>query len=122
MDPEPAFPGIGVHSGQVMTVLGPIPVEDLGLTLTHEHVLSDVGCNGPEPQEASRKHLFNQPLTIELLGEVRALPQSNRDNQRLTDIGLMAAEVRRFADFGGVSIMDVTLEGIGRDVRAGWSR
>ena len=27
---EPRYPGIGVESGQVMTVLGPIPVENLG--------------------------------------------------------------------------------------------
>ena len=116
MSPEPIVPGIGVHSGQVMTVLGPIPVEDLGVTLTHEHIMSDVGCNGPEPQEASRKHLFNHPLTIDILGEVRALPQSNRDNQRLTDIDLLSSEVELFAHEGGRSIVEVTLDGIGRDV------
>ena len=54
LEPSPAIPGIGVNSGQVMTVLGPISVEELGVTLTHEHILSDVGCNGPEPPEASR--------------------------------------------------------------------
>jgi phosphotriesterase-related protein len=116
MGPEPIIPGIGVHSGQVMTVLGPIPVEELGVTLTHEHILSDVGCNGPEPHEASRKHLFHHPLTIDILGEVRALPQSNRDNQRLTDIGLLTSEVAQFAHAGGRSIVEVTPEGIGRDV------
>jgi phosphotriesterase-related protein len=99
-----------------MTVLGPVPVEDLGVTLTHEHILSDVGCNGPEPQEASRKHLFHHPLTIDILGEVRALPQSNRDNQRLTDITMLSSEVARFAHEGGRSIVEVTPEGIGRDV------
>ncbi len=99
-----------------MTVLGPIPVEDLGLTLTHEHILSDVGCNGPEPEEASRKHLFHHPLTIEILGEVQALPQSNRDNQRLTDVDLLTSEVAQFAHYGGRSIVEVTLEGFGRDV------
>jgi phosphotriesterase-related protein len=116
MSPEPIVPGIGVHSGQVMTVLGPIPVEDLGVTLTHEHILSDVGCNGPEPQEASRKHLFHHPLTIDILGEVRVLPQSNRDNQRLTDTSLLSDEVARFAHLGGQSIVEVTLDGFGRDV------
>jgi phosphotriesterase-related protein len=116
MTPQPIIAGIGVHTGQVMTVLGPIPVEELGVTLTHEHILSDVGCNGPEPEEASRKHLFHRPLTIDILGQVRELPQSNRDNQRLTDIGLMAAEVARFAHWGGRSIVEVTPDGIGRDV------
>ena len=112
---EPAIPGIGVHGGQVMTVGGPITVESLGLTLTHEHVLSDFGSNGPEPQEASRKHLFHRPLTIEILGAVRSLPMSNRDNQRLTDVELAASEVQRFAHLGGRSIVELTLDGAGRD-------
>lgn len=112
---EPAFPGIGVHSGHVMTVAGPIMVESLGLTLTHEHILSDFGSNGPEPQEASRKHLFHRPLSIEILGAVRSLPMSNRDNQRLTDIDLAASEVGRFAHLGGRSMVELTLDGAGRD-------
>jgi phosphotriesterase-related protein len=99
-----------------MTVLGPIPVEDLGVTLTHEHILSDVGCVSPEPEEASRKHLFNRPLTLEILGELRVHPHYNRDDQRLTDLDLMTAEVARFAYEGGRSIVEVTLEGFGRDV------
>ncbi len=116
MSPEPRYPGIGVHSGQVMTVLGPIPVEELGITLTHEHIMSDVGCNGPEPEEASRKQLFRRPLTMDILGEVRALPQSNRDNQLMTDVDLLSSEVAKFAYEGGRSIVEVTPDGIGRDV------
>ncbi|TIU79789.1 MAG: phosphotriesterase-related protein, partial [Mesorhizobium sp.] len=30
---------IGVETGQVMTVLGPVPVEEMGITLMHEHIL-----------------------------------------------------------------------------------
>jgi len=115
---ERRYPGIGVESGQVMTVLGPIPVENLGWTLIHEHILNDVGANGPEPMEASRKGLFHRPLTIDILGEVRALPQSNRDNQLLTDIDLMSAEVAQFANWGGQSIVEPTTDSfVGRDVR-----
>ena len=32
---------IGVQSGEVMTVLGPIPVEAMGITLMHEHIVLD---------------------------------------------------------------------------------
>jgi len=116
MSPEPLFPGIGVHSGQVMTVLGPIPADELGVTLTHEHILSDIGCVSPEPEEASRKHLFNRPITMEILGELRVHPHYNRDDQRLTDLDVMTAEVAQFAYEGGGSIVEVTLEGFGRDV------
>lgn len=114
---DPAYPGIGVHSGQVMTVLGPIAVEDLGVTLVHEHILSDVGGNGPEPVEAARKALFHHPLTIDILGDVRALPQSNRDNQLLTDVDLMASEVAKYGQSGGRSMVDPTTDALmGRDV------
>jgi phosphotriesterase-related protein len=114
-EPSPATPNIGVHSGQVMTVLGPITVEELGITLTHEHILSDCGCNGPEPPEASRKALFHRPLTMDILGEVRLLPQCNRDNQRLTDIDLAVSEVEKYCHWGGRTIVEMTLDGLGRD-------
>jgi len=113
--PTPAIPGIGVHSGQVMTVLGPVPVEELGITLTHEHIMSDCGCNGPEPPEASRAGLFRKPLTMDILGEVRLLPQCNRDNQRLDDVDLLAAEVAKFHDWGGQTIVEQSPDGVGRD-------
>ena len=110
-----AYPGIGVASGQVMTVLGPVPVEQLGITHVHEHILIDAGVNGPEPAEASRKHLFHRPLTIDILGDVRALPMSNRDNQRLGDTSLAVEELRKYAFLGGGTNIDQTVEGLGRD-------
>ena len=115
MTDESTASGKGVDSGLVMTVLGPIPVEELGITHVHEHTMVDTGVNGPEPQEASRKHLFHHPLDIGILGQVRALPQSNRDNQRLDDVDLLAAEVRQFAALGGGTLIDQTVEGIARD-------
>jgi len=36
-----AKPTIGVHSDSSATVLGPIPVEAIGVTLMHEHILLD---------------------------------------------------------------------------------
>ena len=117
MAQETGFSGIGVDSGNVMTVLGPVPVEDLGITLIHEHTLIDSGVNGPEPKEVSRAQLFNRPLTMDILGEVRALPQSNRDNQRLNDVALVSTELRDYSLWGGRTIVDQTVEGLGRDPR-----
>jgi phosphotriesterase-related protein len=117
MTKDSGYADVGVDSGQAMTVLGPIPVEDLGITLVHEHTLIDSGVNGPEPAEASRADLFHRPLTIDILGEVRALPQSNRDNQRMGDVGLISSELQQYAFLGGCSIIEPTVEGIGRDAR-----
>ncbi len=39
---------VGVSSGYVMTVLGPLPINEMGVTLMHEHILLDAsgkwGC------------------------------------------------------------------------------
>ena len=115
MAEQPSYPDVGVHSGKVMTVLGPIPVEDLGITHVHEHTLVDSGVNGPEPAETSRAHFFHRPLTMDILGAVRSLPQSNRDNQRMNDIPLLSTELREYTAWGGRTIVDQTLEGLGRD-------
>ena len=112
---KPIIKGIGVNSGQAMTVTGPVSVEDLGITLTHEHILSDVGCNGPEPLEASKKGIYRKPLTMDILGEVRLMPQGNRDNQCLTDIDTAVSEVEKYRQWGGKTIVEVTLNEIGRD-------
>ena len=49
-----AQPRIGVHSGTVMTVLGPIPVEAMGVTLMHEHILLDASSWWKRPCCGSR--------------------------------------------------------------------
>lgn len=50
----PRYP-IGVASGTVMTVLGPVPVERMGVTLMHEHILLDASKLWRCPCKADRK-------------------------------------------------------------------
>ena len=40
-----AKPKTGVQSGMVRTVLGPIPVDAMGVTLMHEHTLLDTSSS-----------------------------------------------------------------------------
>ena len=42
-------------AGKVQTVLGPIVPEDLGVTMTHEHLLSSFDGVSEVPEEASRE-------------------------------------------------------------------
>ena len=42
-------------------------------------------------------------------------PQSNRDNQKMNDISLLSTELREYLAWGGQTIVDQTLEGLGRD-------
>ena len=98
--PQPAYPGIGVNSREVMTVLGPIPVEALGVTLMHEHIFLDASVWWKEPAEASRRHLAHQPLNMAILGELRMDPFLSLDNTKLYDPDVAASELLQFRELG----------------------
>lgn len=102
----------------VMTVLGPIAPDELGVTLMHEHLLLDATPWFQEPPEASRRIAAYQPVSIENLGQLRNDPFMNRDNCELFDEAAAMEEVQHFRRAGGQSIVDPTCRGIGRDPRA----
>lgn len=104
-----------VGSGLVMTVNGPIPSEDLGVTLMHEHLQNDCSCWWHPPTDPARAHLVDGPVRIEILSELRQDPFVNKHNIALDDLDLCIAEVRAFAEAGGRTVVDPTCRGIGRD-------
>ena len=109
---------IGVPSGQVMTVLGPIPVEAMSVTLMHEHILLDTSSWWRRPCCASHIALAEKPIDITMIGELRMNPFLNRDNCGLLDADVAAEELMRFAEYGGKTVVDPTNLGIGRDPSA----
>jgi phosphotriesterase-related protein len=100
---------------QVMTVLGPVDADSLGVTLPHEHLLIDLSCYLEKPSEASELAHFEAPVRLENLGKVRRSPYGNRDNCLLTDIELAVAEAIDFKGVGGGTICDLTNADLGRD-------
>lgn len=104
-----------VGSGQVMTVLGAIPAEELGVTLMHEHLLNDCSCWWHKPTEASRQRLACEPVHAGIIGELRMDPFVNLDNVKLNDEKLAIAELMPVAELGGRTIVDPTCASIGRD-------
>lgn len=109
---------IGIQSGQVMTVLGPIAVEAMGITLMHEHILLDASNWWRRPCCASDIHLAEKPVDITVLGELRMNPFLVRDNCFLLDTELAIEELTRFSELGGRTVVDPTNFGIGRDPAA----
>jgi phosphotriesterase-related protein len=101
--------------GKVQTVLGAIQAEELGVTSSHEHILSDMSTYFIEPQWASQKELADQPLCLDNLGWARAHRFSSRDNARLGDRDLAAKEVAFFRYAGGNSIAEMSQDGLSRD-------
>jgi phosphotriesterase-related protein len=104
----------------VTTVTGPIDSAELGLTLTHEHIVNDVTSwhhrtcsHGWDPDDFATR-----PVTEGLLWDLRHDPFGNLDNCRLDDEKTAVAELARFATFGGRTVLDATGLGIGRDLAA----
>lgn len=73
---------------KIITVLGEIPADKLGVTMPHEHVICDISLH------------------------------SGNKNNRLTDINLAIQEVIAYREAGGNSLVDVTTVDIGRDPEA----
>ncbi|MCC5579118.1 phosphotriesterase [Microtetraspora sp. AC03309] len=107
--------GVGTPS-TVTTVLGPVPVEELGITLCHEHLRND-GASAwhPAPEgDAEGEAIAGSPVRMEFLGRLRNDPYLSRDNVSLDDTGVAIEEVARFAARGGRTLIEVTPEGLGR--------
>jgi len=109
---------IGVESGLVMTVLGQIPADALGITLPHEHILLDASSKFVAPCCASRRKLACEPVSIGMIGELRMDPLANLDNCKLYDAEVAAEELMRFRELGGQTVVDPTNLGLGRDPEA----
>jgi phosphotriesterase-related protein len=104
-----------IRSGQVMTVLGAIPVSDMGITLPHEHILNDCRCWWHKPSAPDRQHLAGAPVNIAIIGELRMDPFVNLDNCALDDEPLAVDELLAFKTAGGRTVVDPTCRGIGRN-------
>jgi phosphotriesterase-related protein len=109
---------ISMHAGKVQTVLGLIAPDDLGITLTHEHLLVDQSIYFAEPASESDRTLAYRPVSLENLSWVRYHPKGSLDNQRLTDENLATKEAALFKQHGGNSIVDMTNVGLGRNPKA----
>ncbi len=96
-----AKPTIGVHSGLVRTVLGPIPVEAIGVTLMHEHILLDASSWWKRPCCGSEIAIAERALDISMIGELRMNPFVNRDNCGLLDVQAAIEELNLFRRIWG---------------------
>lgn len=98
---------------QVMTVLGPVAADDLGITLPHEHLLLDLSCLWHPPRDPARAFLVDAPLTFETRGLLLCDPYHSRPNMRIDDVELAVTEIARFAALGGRTVVDLSTRSIG---------
>lgn len=105
-------------NGIVTTVLGDIPVGQLGVTLPHEHLFIDLTCYWQQPTEMTERAFAEEPVSIANLGHIRRNPLLNIDNCRLQDLTAAAEEVAEFGRLGGGTLIEVTPPDVGRDLPA----
>ena len=101
--------------GLVQTVLGTVPPEVLGPTMTHEHLLIDFTPMLQPLPEATVQQMAGAPVTLENLSWVRHNHYSNQDNLLLGDEDTAITEALLYKRLGGSTIVDATTIGIGRD-------
>ena len=97
-------------SGQVMTVLGPIDPSEVGATLLHEHIVSDISGMVGEPTDPEARRLFDLPITLENLAEIRwsRAGMLSRQNIDLNDPEEAVTELSELAQAGGGTVVEAS--------------
>ena len=102
-------------AGNIQTVSGLIEPGELGMTLTHEHMLIDLSSVHGPPVDPEEKTIYYSELNEKTLGMIRHHHMSNAENYRLNNIGTAVEEVMLYKNHGGGTLVDATSEGIGRN-------
>ena len=101
-----------------ITTAGPIPAEEVGLTLPHEHLLFDLTGYLTTPRDEYERGLVDAPLTLENSAHLRRSPLVSRENLLMQSADVAARELGYFRDVGGRTVVDCTLPEMKRDVTA----
>jgi phosphotriesterase-related protein len=104
--------------GKIQTVLGVIEPDELGLTLAHEHIVSDGSAWLVEAQEATEKHMARSKVGLDTLWWIRYHWFQNRDDLLMLDEKEAIEELSHFALAGGQSVVEMSNIGLGRDPMA----
>jgi phosphotriesterase-related protein len=103
------------YTGKVQTILGMVSADSLGITLTHEHLLHDMGAWHLESPYASERGRMCEPLTLENLGWNRANRFKNVENMRLLDESTAIKEALLYKMAGGGTIVELSNIGLFRE-------
>ena len=98
----------------VNTVTGQIAVNNLGITLFHEHIFINAQGAYQKPEDANALILKDKKVSIKDLCLLRDFPYSCLDNCVLNDYYISLSEVLDYHSYGGNTIIEVTGINCGR--------
>src|SRR5687768_3451337 len=90
----------------VRTVSGDIPVDALGITLTHEHLFMDLRNQFTEPRDPERRRLSREPVGPDHRALLARNPYALIDNLVLDSVDTAVEELLRFKAAGGRSVVE----------------
>lgn len=90
----------------VMTVDGPISPDDLGFTMCHMHLCTNLGDWHIIPARSSWAKIKDEPVSMHNLGRLRMDPSISRDNLTIDDPEMVLQELIDYRGMGGDTIID----------------
>lgn len=100
----------------VQTVLGPIQADDLGATMSHVHLTLDISCWYMPPGHEG--HDGEEEFTLANVGKIRRNGLGWKRNLVQDNVALVSHELAEYRQHGGGSVVNMDLEGIGRNIPA----
>ena len=100
---------------KISTVCGEISADELGITLTHEHLLLDITSSRIEPRDPYLRSIAEKPVDCSILSDLRLASMISKDSLRLTDVNVAIEELEYFKAAGGSSLIDQTSQWYGAD-------
>lgn len=105
----------------INTVRGPITADELGITMCHVHVLSELKvaeqAKPPSTMTPEELALLHHPVTTEMLGVIRRHVNDAcaLDNNLLGDVDMAIAELHAYKAKGGASMVETSVIGLNRN-------
>jgi phosphotriesterase-related protein len=103
-------------TGRIMTVLGPIPPEELGVTLAHEHIFCDLSPLWQKPSDPSLERLVQKPVSRDDLEALRSNAVISKDNLHFLEVESVVEELMEFKAMGGSGLIEMSNADMGRDI------
>ena len=102
-------------SRRVMSVTGPVDVDDLGVVMPHEHLIANAQSQWIYPENRDDLAHYTQPYTTSMHGEVQLEPFSFRSAMQQLDLDVAREELESYLGAGGGTVVDLGIPGFGRD-------
>ncbi len=102
----------------VMTVTGKVKKNELGVVLPHEHLLISLKSLVNPPFDEIKLARFYEPLALNNRYLIYNDPYALYDNAEINDEKVLKKELLMYLNAGGGTLVDVTLDSIGRNPAA----